>query len=326
VTGPNGDSLRDLLTGIDSGALGAPDVAIPTGFTPLDQVLMGGVRTGQLTIVGGRPGIGKTILALQWARTFAIAGVPTAVVCYEHPPREVVERLLAVEVRTSARPDEQVLVDAARDLVRRVVLVGEPLGTAAEQPLADEAIRRATHWGEHLRIAGGSGRATDLAAIERIAQTVGPGGVVIVDYLQKVPLHEHLRSDEERTLAVAEGLKDIALQHNVAVVATAAGDHDGITARRLRIGDLRGSAALAHECDVAITLNEKMLAVSKVALAYNSARSEQFQRQVVLSVEKNRSGPADMHLEFTKDFSSYRFDPDGSFLGEKLVDDVLYEQ
>ncbi|MFM7061586.1 MAG: DnaB-like helicase C-terminal domain-containing protein [Actinomycetes bacterium] len=322
----SGDSLRALLEGIDAGSLGAPDVAVPTGFSPLDQVLMGGVRTGQLTLVGGRPGIGKTILVLQWARTFALAGVPTGVVCYEHPPREVTERLLAIEVRVSARDDEQVLVDAARELVRRVILAGEPLGTAAEHPLADEAIRRATHWGQHLHIAGTAGRSTDLADIERMAEELGSGAVLVVDYLQKVPLPEYRGSDEERTLAVAEGLKDIALRHDVAVVATAAGDHAGIGARRLRMGNLRGSAALAHECDVAITLNEKMLAVSKVATAYNTARAEQFQRQVVMSVEKNRSGRADMHLEFTKDFSSYRFDPAGAFLGEKLVDDLLYEE
>lgn len=321
-----GDTLKNLLEGLDAGALGAPDVAIPTGFSPLDHVLMGGVRTGQLLLVGGRPGIGKTIVALQWARNFAMAGVATGVVCYEHPPREIVERLLAIEVKTSARADEVVLIDAARDLVRRVVVGGEPLGTAAEQPLADESIRRAAHWGEHLRLAGGSGRGTDLAGIERVAANVGAGGVVIVDYLQKVPFADHPGSDDERTLAIAEGLKDIALRHNVAMIATAAGDHAGIEGRRLRIANLRGSAALAHECDVAITLNEKALAVSKVSLAYNSARAEQFQRQVVFSVEKNRSGPADMHLEFTKDFSSYRFDPEGSFLGEKLVDDVLYEQ
>lgn len=326
MMGDQGDTLRNLLEGVDTGMLGAPDLAIPTGFTPLDDVLMGGARTGQLMLIGGRPGIGKTIVALQWARNFALAGVATGVVCYEHPSREVIERLLAIEVKTSARADEMVLVDSARDLVRRVILAGEPLGTAAEQPLADESIRRATHWGEHLRIAGGSGRGTDLSGIERVAENVGTGGVVIVDYLQKVPLHDHLGSDDERTLAVAEGLKDIALRHNVAMIATAAADHAGIEGRRLRIGNLRGSAALAHECDVAITLNEKALAVSKVSLAYNSARADQFQRQVVFSVEKNRSGPADMHLEFTKDFSSYRFDPAGSFLGEKLVDDVLYEQ
>ena len=108
--------------------------------------------------------------------------------------------------------------------------------------------------------------------------------------------------------------------------ATAAADHTGIESRRLRLGNLRGSAALAHECDVAITLNEKAIAVSKVAIAYNTARAEQFQRQVIFSVEKNRSGAADMHMEFTKDFSSYRFDPEGAFLGERLVDDVLYEE
>ena len=51
----SGDTLRNLLEGIDRGSLGRPDVAIPTGFAPLDDVLMGGVRTGQLLLLAGRP-------------------------------------------------------------------------------------------------------------------------------------------------------------------------------------------------------------------------------------------------------------------------------
>jgi hypothetical protein len=29
-----------------------------------------------------------------------------------------------------------------------------------------------------------------------------------------------------------------------------------------------------------------------------------------------------MNMEFTKDFANYRFDPDGGFVGEMLVDDL----
>jgi len=41
---------------------------LPTGFSPLDEVLNGGVRPGELLIVGGPFGVGKTILGLQMAR------------------------------------------------------------------------------------------------------------------------------------------------------------------------------------------------------------------------------------------------------------------
>ena len=55
-------------------------------------------------------------------------------------------------------------------------------------------------------------------------------------------------------------------------------------------------------------------------------RAETFKRKIVMSVEKNRGGPAAMDLEFTKDFGSYRFDPDGTFVTERLVDEILVEE
>ncbi len=47
---------------------------VPTGFSALDRVLVGGLRTQNLTLIGGRPGAGKTIALLQWARSMALAG------------------------------------------------------------------------------------------------------------------------------------------------------------------------------------------------------------------------------------------------------------
>jgi hypothetical protein len=58
--------------------------------------------------------------------------------------------------------------------------------------------------------------------------------------------------------------------------------------------------------------------VSRAYLAYSPTRAEEFDRQVVFSVEKNRNGTADIDLEFEKDFPHYRFHPRGHWVTERL--------
>src|SRR5437762_14179857 len=43
-------------------------IPIPTGFDPLDAAIGGGLQRGELVLLGGAQGIGKTITALQMAR------------------------------------------------------------------------------------------------------------------------------------------------------------------------------------------------------------------------------------------------------------------
>src|SRR5512135_3909255 len=59
---------------------------IPTGFTPLDEVLNGGIRPGELLMIGGAFGVGKTIWALQVARNAVLndPSVHALYICYEH--------------------------------------------------------------------------------------------------------------------------------------------------------------------------------------------------------------------------------------------------
>jgi replicative DNA helicase len=44
---------------------------IPTGFEPLDSLTGGGLHAEWLMLVGGAPGVGKTIFALRSARNIA---------------------------------------------------------------------------------------------------------------------------------------------------------------------------------------------------------------------------------------------------------------
>ena len=57
---------------------------LPTGMDPFDRLLNGGFRPGDFVLLGGRPGVGKTILGLQWARAMAQSGATAVVASYEH--------------------------------------------------------------------------------------------------------------------------------------------------------------------------------------------------------------------------------------------------
>ena len=55
-------------------------------------------------------------------------------------------------------------------------------------------------------------------------------------------------------------------------------------------------------------------------------RAREFKKWVVISIAKNRHGPADVDLEFIKDFPHFRFDPDGRHVEEQLIDDMMYPE
>ena len=76
----------------------AAHTVLPTGFDFLDDVLAGGIRQGEVLLLGGKPGVGKTIASLQWARSMAQRGIVAVYVCFEHDDVTLVTRLLSCEL------------------------------------------------------------------------------------------------------------------------------------------------------------------------------------------------------------------------------------
>jgi replicative DNA helicase len=323
----NRTSVVDLLhERLEHPEHGVHDTRFRTGMFPLDDVLGGGLRPQDLVVLSGRPGAGKTIMALQWARAAARQGANAIYVCYEHGPESLLERFAALEAVSAEREARTGLhgqdFEPAGALMR-------PFGSLApsELRLAD-TLDRAAVYGRRLSFVPGVGRDTNLDAIEQLVDRDDAGNAVLfVDYLQKIPTESgRFRNEDERSAHVVESLKDIALRMNIAVVAIVAAERDALRERRLRMHHMRGSSALMYEADIAIVLNEKHRAVSKTHLAYDSVRAESARRQIVLSLEKNRHGVADVDLDFKKDFANYAIDPAGTFLTEDLVDDVLFQE
>jgi replicative DNA helicase len=321
-------TAADLVAAMRDPDARTPELAtrVATKMQPLDDVLGGGLRAHDFVLIAGRPGAGKTIMALQWARAVAMQGADAIYVCYEHSPEELFGRLAALEAVSAGREDDAASLD---ELARRVeaAALGGPRGAALGEPRLADTFDRVSAYAARLTFVQGSSRHTDLAQLDRLVLRRSPGPkVLFVDYIQKVALAGEHRSDDERITAVAEGLKDLAIARNVTVVALAAADKAALSERRLRMHHIRGSSALMYEADVVLVLNEKSVAVSKAHLAYDLVRAEDAKRQIVVSVEKQRNGPADIDIEFTKDYAHYRLDPQGAFVAERLVDDVLYSE
>ena len=68
-------------------------IGIPTGLHRLD-VLTGGWRGGQLIVIAGRPGMGKSAVMLHFARVAAASGVPVCVFSLEMPSEQLAGRML----------------------------------------------------------------------------------------------------------------------------------------------------------------------------------------------------------------------------------------
>ena len=328
---PSSSSVADLLASMHVAGTEKrkrPALPFPTGMDPLDSLLNGGLRAHDLSILGGPPGIGKTIVTLQWAKSMAAAGNSVIFVCYEHDETDLMTRLFAHELGSQPSPDDPGALDRLRLRIRAVASGAMPLQEVlSTEPLAASAYERMQEYAPRLVLVRGSGRYTDLAALEQMVKIHGNGhNVLMVDYLQKVAVTPEAIDESEKVTRVAEGLKDLALNHDIAVVAVAASDRQGLETRRLRLHHLRGSSALAYESDVVIVMNDKVDALSEVHLAYDSVRAETFKKYVVFSLEKNRGGPALLDMEFRKDFANYRFDPVGNYVAERLLDERVFAE
>ncbi|GAB3876316.1 hypothetical protein GCM10028802_14090 [Terrabacter terrigena] len=324
-------SLASLLDDTDSALRrgGSAGVSVwSSGFPVLDDTLTGGFRAGELVLLGGSQGNGKTTIGLQFVRNAVASGRTALFFSYEHEAHTLFERLVSMEA-SERIPGEVATVHE----VRRA-LESESGGLTLEDvltplPGALPALFALADFGDRLHIHE-SNASTTLAEIRRIvdevAQQTGDAPLVLVDYLQKVPVRDaHDARDGDAMTVAAEGLKELALQAGVPVVAVAAADKASLGAgRRMRIHDLRGSSALAYESDIVLILSEKVDIVARDHLIYDLGNAQRFSDWCVVTVEKNRHGRAGVELEFHKDFTHGRFHTDGQQVKERLIDERVF--
>jgi replicative DNA helicase len=309
---------------------------IATGFVPLDKTIGGGLRPGELLLIGGSQGSGKTTMALQMARNMAAGGQASVLyVCFEHEEEYLVQRLIAMESALAHLPQKSGAVkiqDVKKEVLGSYTASAES-GQKAKlgaNPRLRPPLERIARYGSGLHLMRGTATASTVDNMRRlVAEYRGPEHrrlVLVVDYLQKVPVLPEPTDEAEKVTRIVSGLKDIALSMEIPVIAIVAADREGLKAKRLRNHHLRGSSAINYESDIILILNDKYNIVAKVNIEFNPYQAQRYRDWAVVTVEKNRGGQDNVDLEYEKLFEYSCFDPTGRVTAEKLIEERLFNE
>ncbi len=297
-----------------------------TGFGGLDELIGGGLRAGSLILLAGPQGLGKSTFALQLARNTAASGRPVLYFSYEHDAEDLTQKLIAME---AGELDES---DRARITAVRSIfddLWASSLEHRLESmPCGAKALAKVASYSELLFVHRSTGTRTDIesiqSTIEMVREVSGSTPLVIVDYLQKIK-SVHDTDDDAKSTEIVEGLKDLAIDHGIPILAIAAADKAALrTGQRMRAGHLRGSSALAYEPDIVMVLNNKFDVVARHHLTYDLRNADRFREYAVLTIEKNRFGRDGDVLQFRTRFDQGRYESEGTEVREQLVDERVF--
>jgi len=275
--------ISQVLARADAVADGAesPDT-VPTGFPSVDKLLGGGLRRGDLVVLGGDVGSGKSALALAIALRAAQDGRTVAFFTGEAGTERVIERALAIEGR--ARMDD----------LRRGTL-----DEATRSTVGAAALR--------LRDAAPSVAAIPAGGVAGIAEELRRQldvDLVVLDPLQALASGE--RPLAEDVAAAVLALKRVAGELNVALLVTSA--LPGLSADRSdvrpQLDDFGALGALKQHADVVLALYREEM--------YGGA-SHGVEGATELAAIKNRNGPTGyVDLYFYKQWMRFEdmLDPD----------------
>ena len=335
-------SLSQVLREVDRRVIqGELDeyLPIPTGFDQIDRLIGGGLRRTELILMGGAQGIGKTITALQMARNLALNEATYALyISYEHSEVHLLNRLICQESIDPTKSDTSgglrlkdlhniVVSKRAREWVRNEGNLGL-YQILSQHPRTSKAMDTISRYADRLIVMKASPAVTTLNVIRELARQISEATqgklVLFIDYLQKVAIYPERAADEnDKVTIIVEGLKDIAMTQNIPVVAVVAADREGLRSKRMHLYHLRGSSALDYECDIAIIMNNKFHILSKEHVSFNPYKSDSYRDWVVFTLEKNRAGRAMIDVEFQMRPQHFCFNPKGSLVEQKLIDEKI---
>jgi len=213
---------------------------VPTGFRELDD-LTNGLHPGQLIIVGARPGIGKSTLALDFARTATVKHhLPTIFFSLEMGRSEIATRLLSAESSIPMHILRKGNMDE-RDWTRLASVRGE-IGDA---PLYIDDSPNMTL--VEIR-----------AKCRRLSQRVGLK-MVIVDYLQLMTSGKKVESRQQEVSEFSRAFKLLAKELQVPIIALAQLNRgpEQRADKKPALSDLRESGSLEQDADIVILLHRE---------------------------------------------------------------------
>jgi replicative DNA helicase len=225
----------EALSNRDGGMTG-----VPTGFADLDS-LTNGLHAGQMIVVAARPAIGKSTLALDFARAASIkSGLASVIFSLEMSRNEITMRLLSAEARVALHSMRtgQMNEDDWTRLARR-------MGEVANAPMfIDDSPNMSM---------------MEIRAKCRRLKQQHDLRLVIIDYLQLMSSPKRVENRQQEVSELSRSLKLLAKELNVPVIAVAQLNRgpEQRTDKRPMLSDLRESGSIEQDADVVILLHRE---------------------------------------------------------------------
>ena len=213
---------------------------VTTGFPGLDN-LLSGLQRSDLVVLGARPSMGKTSLALDIARHAAMAGTPVGIFSLEMSREQVIDRFISAQsnvplwkLRTGRITDDmefQMIQKSLDELSHASIFIDD---TASPTVLQMRSMAR------RLQIEHGL-------------------GLLVVDYLQLIMPRSSTPNMVQQVTEISRGLKGLARELNVPVLALSQLSR-GVEQRDTkepRLSDLRESGAIEQDADVVMFIYRK---------------------------------------------------------------------
>lgn len=266
------EQVVETSTEIEKNTLQKPDYTLYTGITDLDKMICG-LHKQELTIIGARPGVGKTTLALQIAEHIAERGTETAIISLEMSDTQVIQKLISRRARINSYKMRMGTLET-----KELEQIGVVSAEIAELPI-------------HLIT-----KARTIQHIENIARKLKNKnnlGLMIIDYIQLIKNKGKFNSREQEVADITRTLKLLSLELNIPIVGLCQLNRNAAR-QEPTLADLRESGAIEQDAD-------------NILFLYQEAESTETVVDITLKLAKQRAGETGkISLKFNKANSEFR--------------------
>jgi replicative DNA helicase len=227
------DVMIETLKDIDDKYQKRDDYSLRTGYLDLDKIIEG-LHEQELTLLGARPGVGKTAFSLQMAEHIAKKGIYVYFVSLEMSRKQLGNRIIARE----AEIDSHVL-RMGWLTEENFAKINEVAGNVADIKMCIDS--------ESTTIQDIEDKANELKQEKNL-------GLMVIDYLQLLKSRNKFTNREQEVADISRRLKLLSKELNIPVVALCQLNRETEKRRRPLLADLRESGSLEQDADNVIFL------------------------------------------------------------------------
>jgi replicative DNA helicase len=250
-------------------------IGITTGFDALDEMTLG-FQPADFVIIGARPSMGKTALALNMAANAAIRKkIPTAFFTLEMTSMSLMMRLISSEAAVESNAIRTGRMD--NDQARQVI---DSLGKIADAPLYVVDM-------PNMRLMDLRSQARQLRANRQVE-------IIFIDYITMIALDNNRLQPHEQIAEISRSLKGLARELNIPVVALSQLTREAEQGRP-NLANIRASGAIEQDADMVMFIHRERELDKNKKDDENRSRDEGIKTELILSKNRNgRTGTVDL--------------------------------